>query len=157
MKKSIVALPVFCMLLTVCMLFSVHTTSSGGTSIVVIVNKDNPVATLNAGEVKLYWLRKIKSRWPEINKNIKPVDRKTKCSEQETFYWKVLNMTTDDVETYFVTKQYQNAQKPQDKFNSDREIIDFIGEEVGAIGFVNASSLTPEAKSKVKVVLTVGS
>jgi len=126
-----------------------------GVSIVVIVNKDNPVASLTAGEVKLYWMRKIKTRWPNINKNIRPVDHKTKCSEQETFYWKVLGMTSDEVETYFVTKQYQNAQKPQDKFASDREIVDFVGEEVGAIGFINAANLTPEAKSKVKVVFTL--
>jgi len=122
----------------------------------VIVNKDNPVNTLTTGEVKLYWMRKIKSRWPVINKNIRPVDHKTKCPEQETFYWKVLSMTSDEVETYFMTKQYQNAQKPQDKFVSDKDIVDFVADEIGAIGYVNLSNLSPEARSKVKVVFTLG-
>lgn len=121
----------------------------------VIVNKDNPVTSLSQGEVKLYWLRKIKSRWPTINKNIRPADFKGHNAEQETFYSKILGMNKDEVETYFVTKQYQNAQKPQDKFNSDKEVIDFVADEPGAIGFVNASNLSPEAKARVKVVFTL--
>ena len=126
-----------------------------GTEVAVVVNKDNPVEKLTAGEVKLYWLRKIKKRWPEINKNIKPVDRKTKNAEQDAFYAKVLGMSAPDVETYFTQKQYESGEKPQDKFASDSAVIDFIGEEAGGIGFVSTASLTPEAKSKVKVVFII--
>lgn len=126
-----------------------------GTELAIIINKENPVEKLTAGEVKLYWLRKIKKRWPELNKNIKPVDRKTKSAEQDAFYSKVLGMSAADVETYFNAKQYESGEKPQDKLGSDADIINFVGEEAGAIGFVNAASLTPEAKAKVKVVLVV--
>lgn len=126
-----------------------------GTELAIIINKENPVEKLTAGEVKLYWLRKIKKRWPELNKNIKPVDRKTKNAEQDAFYGKVLGMSAADVETYFNAKQYESGEKPQDKLASDADIINFVGEEAGAIGFVNAASLTPEAKAKVKVVLVV--
>lgn len=126
-----------------------------GSPIVVIVNIDNPVSSLSMGEVKLYWMRKIKTRWPDINKNIKPVDRKSDCPEQQTFYADVLHMGADDVETYFVTRQYQDSQRPQDKFSSDYEIINFVGSEMGAIGYVNINSLSPDARTKVKVVLTI--
>ena len=126
-----------------------------GVEISVIVNKGNPVTQLSAGEAKLYWLQKIKKRWPEINKNIKPVDRKSKCPEQETFYSKVLNMNATDVETYFSQKQYESAEKPQDKFPNDEAIISFVSEEQGAIGFVAASSLSASDKAKVKVVFTI--
>ena len=122
-------------------------------NIIVIVNKDNPVTKLTAGEVKLYWLRKIKKRWPELNKNIKPVDRKSACPEQETFYSKVLNMTATDVETYFSQKQYESAEKPQDKFSTDAAIVDFVSEEPGAIGYVNANANISSAN--VKVVLAI--
>lgn len=129
--------------------------SPAGPELAIIVNKENPVDKLTSGEVKLYWLRKIKKRWPELNKNIKPVDRKTKNADQDAFYAKVLGMSAGDVETYFNAKQYESGEKPQDKFTSDTAIIDFIAEEAGAIGFVNMSSLTAEAKAKVKVVLIV--
>ncbi len=123
--------------------------------IAIIVNNDNPAEKLTAGEAKLYWLRKIKKRWPETNKNILPVDRKAKCAERDAFYAKILNMSADDVESYFSNRQYQNAEKPQDKFTSDSEIIEFVSKEIGAIGFVSQSALSGDAKSKVKVVLTI--
>ncbi len=121
----------------------------------IIVHKDNPISKLTAGEIKLYWLRKIKKRWPDTNKNILPADRKSKCAERDAFYSKVLNMNADDVEAYFSNRQYQNAEKPQDKFSSDSEIIDFVSKEVGAIGFVNTSSLSAVDKEKIKVVLAL--
>lgn len=146
---------IYLLLLSLLCLLGLGAFSSQGTEISVIVHKDNPVATLSAGETKLYWLRKIKKRWPEINKNIKPADRKTKCPEQETFYSKVLNMTGTDVEAYFTQKQYESAEKPQDKFTNDAAIIGFVAEEPGAIGYVSSGSLSADDKSKVKVVLTI--
>jgi ABC-type phosphate transport system substrate-binding protein len=147
MKKIFIFLPLIFIMLTAF--------APAGPELAIVVNKDNPITKLTSGEVKLYWLRKIKKRWPELNKNIKPVDRKTKNAEQDAFYSKVLGMTGPDVETYFNQKQYENGEKPQDKFASDNDVIDFVGEEAGAIGFVNTASLSAEAKAKVKVVLTI--
>ncbi len=124
-------------------------------SIVVIVNNENPIASLTASEAKLFYLRKLKSRWPGINKNIRPVDRKTKCSERSTFYETILKMDDKAVESYFAERQFQNAERVPDKMNSDGEVIDYVASEIGAIGYIKASSLTADAKSKVKVVLTL--
>jgi ABC-type phosphate transport system substrate-binding protein len=124
-------------------------------SIVVIVHKDNPVGTLSAGEVKLYYTRKIKKRWPELNKNIRPADRKSKCAERDTFYSAVLGMKDNEVEEYFINKQLQNAERPQDKFASEADLINFVAEEPGAIGYIKASSLTSEVKARVKIILTL--
>ena len=118
----------------------------------VIVNKNNPIGTLSNVEVKSYYLRKLKSRWPGINKSIRPVDRKVKCREQEMFYAYVLGMNTAEVEQYFTTRQLQNAERPTDKFASETEIIDFVASEPGAIGYVSAKSVTPELKEKVKII-----
>lgn len=123
-------------------------------SIVVIVNNENPIASLTASEAKLFYLRKLKSRWPGINKNIRPVDRKTKCSERSTFYEAILKMDDKAVESYFAERQFQNAERVPEKMNSDNEVIDYVASEIGAIGYIKASSLTADAKSKVKVVLT---
>jgi ABC-type phosphate transport system substrate-binding protein len=147
MKKIFILIPMIFVALTAFM--------PAPTEIAVIVNKENTVDKLTSGEVKLYWLRKIKKRWPDLNKNIKPADRKTKNADQDAFYSKILGMSASDVETYFNQKQYESGEKPQDKFASDAAMIDFVGEEAGAIGFVNTASLTAEARSKVKVVLVV--
>jgi ABC-type phosphate transport system substrate-binding protein len=119
----------------------------------VIINGGNPVSSLTASEVKLYYLRKLKKRWPGINKNIRPVDRKTPAPEQEAFYSRVLDMSAVDVEKYFTNKQLQSAERPPDRFSVDADIISFVATEPGAIGYVNLKSLTPDAREKVKIVL----
>jgi len=65
---------------------------------VVIVNKENPISALTAGEAKLYFTRKLKSRWPGINKNIRPATRKNKCPERDAFYGTILKMKDAEVE-----------------------------------------------------------
>jgi ABC-type phosphate transport system substrate-binding protein len=123
-------------------------------SISIIVNNNNPVVTLSAGEVKLYYTRKIKKRWPILNKNIRPADRRNKCQERDAFYSGVLGMKDDEVNEYFINKQLQNAERPQDKFGNEADLINFVAEEPGAIGYIKTSSITPEVRARVKVVLT---
>ena len=127
----------------------------GGNDLAIIINKENTISTLTESEVKLYWMRKIKKRWPEINKNIRPADYKSKNSAQSAFYSKVLGLSATDVEAYFTQKQYDSAEKPQDKLSSESDMINFVATEVGAIGFVNAASLTEADKARVKVVCLV--
>lgn len=129
--------------------------ASQAQSLAIIVHKDNPVETMSSAEVKIYWLRKVKKRWPTINKNIRPVDRKGKCSEQETFYKNIIKMSGNDIEAYFSQKQYESAEKPQDKFSNDNDIINFISEQEGAIGFINTKSISADVKSKVKIIATL--
>ena len=122
----------------------------------IIVNKDNPIGKLTDSEVKLYYLRKLKTRWPDINKNIKPANRKSKCAEQDIFYSKVLGMTADEVDKYFAQKEKESAQKPPDKFETDADILKFVSTEIGAIGFVNAkSTLSDDNTTNIKTLNTI--
>lgn len=118
----------------------------------IIINKENPIAALTAGEAKLYFLRKLKSRWPGINKNIKPITRKTKSPERDAFYSVVLKMSDTEVDNYFAERQFQNAEKLPDKAGSDAEVISFVENEIGGIGFVSSKSLSGDARQRIKVV-----
>ncbi|BDD00904.1 hypothetical protein [Persicobacter psychrovividus] len=119
------------------------------TQVAVIVNPNNPVTSLDAGKVRLFWLRRIKKRWPNNNKFIRPADYNFECPEQQEFYSKILKMNSDKVEKYFMTRQYQNAEKPQDKFGSAKEVIDFVSKNEGAIGFVAVKDIQDAKKVKV--------
>lgn len=123
--------------------------------IVVIVNRENPINSLTASEVKLYYLRKIKKRWPGINKNIRPAELKRKNPERDVFYKAILGMNEDEIVQYFMNKQIQNAEPPQDKFSTEAELINFISEEPGAISYIKESSLTPEMMTHIKIVFTL--
>ncbi|HEY5745022.1 MAG TPA: hypothetical protein VIU12_03005 [Chryseolinea sp.] len=133
--------------------FMAFQTAPAAGEFAMIINRENTINALTASEAKLYYLRKLKKRWTEINKNIRPVDRKAPCAEQNAFYSKILSMSAADVEKYFTGKQLQNAERPPDKFATDSEVINFVASEPGAIGYVSVRSLTGENKEKVKVVL----
>jgi ABC-type phosphate transport system substrate-binding protein len=151
MKKIVIS---YSICITSLLFISFDVSREARDSIVVIVNKDNPVSALTAGEVKLYYLRKIKKRWPVINKNIRPADRRKQCDERTTFY-SMLEMNDAQIEQYFVNKQLQNAERPPDKFATETEMINFVAEEIGAIGYMKAISVTPEITARVKVVFTL--
>ncbi len=120
--------------------------------LVVIVNSANNTAALTKSEVKLTYLRKINKRWPGINKNIVPVDRRDMPETKKLFLAKLLNMSSQDMTRYFTEREYMNAEMPPVTFSSDAEIIDYVGENVGAIGYVNVNSINGDNKSKVRVV-----
>lgn len=119
----------------------------------VIVNADNPVATMTASQVKLTYLRKINKRWKELNKNIIPLDRKTDNEIRKSFLKEVLQMTSDDYSRYFTEREYANAEAPPVKLSSDDEIIEYVENNIGAIGFVSKSAI--KAGGKVKIVFSL--
>lgn len=122
--------------------------------IVIIVNSDNPVEEMTAGKAKLYYLRKVKKRWPEIEKNIKPVDQAGNSELKSFFLSKVLGMPEAEVNNYFTQRQFANAEKPPIKFSSEDEVIKYVSENMGAIGYVSKQSFS-RANGKVKAVLTL--
>tara|TARA_B110000211_G_scaffold179894_1_gene203536 strand:- start:1077 stop:1472 length:396 start_codon:yes stop_codon:yes gene_type:complete len=122
-----------------------------GNTIVIIVNNENPIADMSIGKTKITYLRKIKKRWPKFKKTVLPVDRKGTCPAQVTFYTKVLKMAPQDVNRYFVERQYQKAEKPPIEFNSDADVVAYVKANPGAIGYVSKSAST----KGVKIVLTV--
>lgn len=129
--------------------------SPPGDPVVVIVNVENKVSDLSLTEVRMYWMRRPKKRWEEIDKLIKPVDLKGQSDTKSSFYSKVLKMEKDIVESYFTARQYQNGEKSPDLFSTDKEIINFIGNEIGAIGYVKRSSLDAQSFEKVKIVFSL--
>jgi hypothetical protein len=122
--------------------------------IAVIVNANNPANKMGTEFAKNYWLRRFVKRWKETNKGILPADRKGKGPEQDLFYTHVLGLPAAAVESYLTARQYQTGDNPPQKFATDAEMIAYVASEVGAIGYVNASSISGDEKS-VKVVLQI--
>jgi ABC-type phosphate transport system substrate-binding protein len=122
--------------------------------IAIIINAGNPVNKLSVDFVKNYWLRRFIKRWKETNKGILPVDHKVKSAEQDLFYKSVLGLPPDAVESYLSARQYQSGDNPPQKFASDADVINYVGNEIGAIGYVSAASVAENDKN-VKVILTL--
>ncbi len=119
---------------------------------VVIINKKNPMSQMTGVQVKLYYTRKLKRRWPQTNAVIKPVNFKTGNDTKTSFYSNILKMDNVSVERYFMERLYQNAEPLPTKVNDDKEAIIYVAKNPGAIAYISKSSLTQEALSYVKVV-----
>ena len=122
--------------------------------IAIIINAANPVNKMGADFVKNHWLRRFVNRWKETNKGILPADHKTKSPEQDLFYNAVLGLSSDAAESYLSARQYQSGHKPPEKFATDADVINYVGNEIGGIGYVSAASVS-EKDNNVKVILLV--
>jgi ABC-type phosphate transport system substrate-binding protein len=118
---------------------------------VVVVNKGNPTTELSPGQTKLLYLRKVKRLWPTTNKPIKPVDLKGANPVRAAFLNKVLGMTAAEVEQYFQQRQFANSESPPTEVQSEAQVIDFVAENDGAIGFVS-EAVYEANKAKVKLL-----
>lgn len=152
MKKYILGILVTAIVVLGLQSFKPAPASFEGEGIVVIVNKDNPVTELNNGSAKLYYLRKIKRRWPAIEKTIKPVDRKGSPALKTAFFTQVLEMTVEAGNNYFTQRQFSNSEMPPVQLDSDAEVISYVAENIGAIGYISKSAYQT-SQDKVKAVL----
>ena len=121
--------------------------------LVVIVNNSNPISNLSPLEVKNYYLRKTKSRWPGSNAPIYPMDFKNNPQVSKDFHSKILKMSREEVVTHFSQRRIANGERPPIKVYNIEQIIMGVSKYPGAIGFMYAKDLTD--KSQVKVVCEV--
>lgn len=119
---------------------------------VVIVHSENPVSSLRQIEAKLYFLRKIKQAWPGSGANIQPVTLKEDTGISSAFLSKVLKMSEQEVDAYFKQRQFANAETMPSSFQSENQVIEYVRENTGAIGYVSKEFFEASGEG-VKVVL----
>jgi ABC-type phosphate transport system substrate-binding protein len=121
--------------------------------LVVIVNAANPVGPLTAQEVKGYFLKK-NPVWRNGEK-VRPADRKAEGPDRAAFLSKVLGMSSDELERYWLERQYANADHPPAGLDDDPSVVKFVSFFKGGMGFVTRSALSKAGAEGVKPVLTI--
>ncbi|NJK86124.1 MAG: hypothetical protein HC906_09295 [Bacteroidales bacterium] len=122
-------------------------------SLVIIVSKNNPVNQLTVQEVKNYYLRKSKSRWPQNNSLIFPIDYKENTALRKKFLKDVLHMTGEEFSTYFYQQKISNGDRPPIEVNDITQVISGIEKFEGGIGYAFRSEITDI--NKVKIVCEI--
>ena len=128
------------------------TSSAQAQDVVVIVNKANPIGDMTAGKVKLYYLRKIKKRWPGNNLSIKLVTIKGNSGTKNAFL-EILGMADTEMSQYFSQRQFANAEAPPKVLANYAAVIKYVSETEGAMGYISKVAYDA-ASSRVKVVFT---
>ena len=113
---------------------------------VMIVNTDNSVSSITKSQVTNIFLGSS-SKW---NNGLKamPVDQAKTTKAGQDFLAKIVGMSESEYKNLWVEKMLSGEAEPPPVKNSDAEVISFVKENVGAVGFIDASS----SDSGVKVL-----
>lgn len=129
------------------------TAAASAAEVVVIVNEANPAASLTAKQVRGHFL-KNPATWAD-GSNVRPVDRAASDPDRVAFLSKVLDMSSAELERYWISRQYSTAEEPPPKARDDAETIQLVDSLEGGIGFVSRKALEGAGGAKIKAVLTL--
>lgn len=117
----------------------------------VVVNAGNPVRTLTSDEVSRFFLRKV-STWAD-GRAVAPVDQEAESETRAVFTDTILRRKLAAVRAYWQQRIFSGRDTPPPIRGSDAEVLRFVAENAGAIGYVSAQAV-PDAQ--VRVVKVTG-
>ncbi len=104
----------------------------------VIVHPGNPVTSLSKSDVSKYLLRKI-PRW-DHGELVQPVDLNAKSALRKVFSKDVHGRSAGSVKSYWQRQIFSGGKVPPPELNSEDEVVTFIKDKPGAIGYVSTDS-----------------
>jgi ABC-type phosphate transport system substrate-binding protein len=110
----------------------------------IIVNSANSATSISKSEVSDYLLKK-KTKWSSGEK-VAPIDQSDKSVIREDFSKEVLGKSVGAVKSYWQQAVFAGTGTPPVEKKSDAEVVEFVKENTGAIGYVSAGASTSEVK-----------
>lgn len=115
-------------------------------AVAIIVNKSNPIESLTLGELREFFLAE-RSHWP-TKQRVRVAMVAAGRPERQILLRTVCNMSREqDFQAYFLRAKFseQTLEQPRE-FGSAPDVIRFISNISGAIGFVRADEVDPSVK-----------
>ena len=104
----------------------------------IIVHPDNPADSLRASLVSKLFLKQV-TNWSHGGK-VRPVDKIESAPERIRFSDEILERTVGAVESYWQQQIYSGRGVPPVKVRTDREVVEYVSKNPGAIGYVSVSA-----------------
>jgi ABC-type phosphate transport system substrate-binding protein len=120
-----------------------------GESYIVIVNASNEVRELSQELVARMFLRKTRT-WAG-GQAVVPVDHSIVSPLRGAFSRRVLGLNLGDVRDYWMKQTLSGGELPPAIRASEREVLEFVRAERGAISYVSAGTALPADLKAVKV------
>lgn len=130
------------------MVFGTSRTFGQSTSLVFIVNAENPTTSISAAEVRDYFFKRKRS-WPD-GTGVRFIDRATGSAVRQEFMRRVIKKRADEVDMFWIGQKLYSGDSAPMQEASDSITIRFVESFKGAIGYVSAT--TDLAGRKVKVI-----
>lgn len=121
-------------------------TDAQQTAVAVIVNKSNATESLTLGELREYFLAE-RSHWPTRQK-VRVAMGAAGRPERQLFLRTVCDMRREqDFQAYYLRAKFseQTLEQPRE-FSSTPDVLRFVSNVNGAIGFVRADEVDPSVK-----------
>jgi len=112
--------------------------------IVVVINSQSTVETLNVSYIKKVFMKKIKEL-PSGEKLI-PLDQDYEKNIYNTFYKSIANKNGSKMRSYWAKLTFTGKKEAPVIFNSDTEIINMLMNNPLMIGYIDESSVVDGIK-----------
>ncbi len=114
----------------------------------IIINSSNSETSLKKVQVARLFLKKV-TIWKN-NDNVLPVDLLKSSPIRKQFSKEVLDKSISAINSFWLKKLYSGRGIPPAEHKTDLEVLQYVQEHPGAIGYVSASA--DLSKYKVKVL-----
>ncbi len=117
----------------------------------VVVNKSNPVSSLTQKQVSNFFLKKV-TKWSN-GENVQPLDLIETSAVREKFSKDIHSRKVSSIKAYWQKQIFSGRKIPPPEKKSAREVLSFVSNNPGAIGYISAT--INETTRNVKVVKIV--
>ena len=117
-------------------------------TIKVVVNNDNPISAMSKKEVSNMFLKKT-SKWDNGQK-VMAIDLVDTSAIRQEFSKKIHGRKVSSIKAFWQKQIFSGRNVPPAEKKSQREVLEFVQNNPGAIGYI--ASTTRTGNFKVKVV-----
>lgn len=110
----------------------------------VIVNRANPLTSVEAGELSKIFMKKT-LQWPN-GQSILPVDQSKGAAVRESFSQTIHGKSTSEIRAYWEQRIFSGRGTPPLEKGSDGEVIAYIKANPNAVGYVSSPVSEPDVK-----------
>ena len=118
-------------------IFAIGSIAMGQT--VMIVNQDNPQTSITKAQITNIFLGNS-TKWNNGQKAL-PIDQPKSTTPGKAFLAKIVGMSEADYKKIWVEKMLSGQAEPLPVKPSDEEIIKFVKENPGAVGYIDNANL----------------
>lgn len=116
----------------------------------VIVNPKISVSSLSRSQISSIFLKKL-NRWPDSDQSAKPIDLDSSSPIREAFSQDIHKRSVSNIKNFWQRQIFSGKDLPPPEAKDDAEVLRWVRETPGGIGYISASAAT----SGVKVLTAV--
>lgn len=113
----------------------------------IIVNGSNPISSMTKDQVSKLFLKKV-TKWKNGQK-VLPLDLTGTSPVRQDFSKEIFGRHVWAIKAYWQKKIFSGRGVPPPEKSSDREVLAYVQENPGAIGYISASVITIKYRVKV--------